>query len=375
MRIVRRLAVALAVVMTPAGLQAQPPSLVLDDGGIEFPDGSLLDSAEAVNPPATLTVAVDCAAGDSIGAALEKHADELIIEISGFCNEDIDVRRDDVTFQGTDSSTDGFSGPSPGSDDPLLVYLENASGVTFRNLTFANSNKHGLFARASQLIVVENCLFQDNAGDGVLLQSASQAKIEDSSFERNGRFGLTASGASSVNAIDSVFVDNAGWAVASFLEGTVYVSGTACSVTAVATDTNGLTADVDGFIAVSSCSINVPNGIALWAIEQSDLSIRNTTFVGDLVAERKSVVLLGSTEQTATGPDGNRFAHDSTMVMTFGDVELAGTTTFDTFSTGSIEGTGTYVFDVLLCKTGGDMACGAPTPASNSGSTGCGFCP
>ena len=138
---------------------------------------------------------------------------------------------------------------------------------------------------------------------------------------------------------------------------------------------NGLEAYQDSFLLVTDCSLDVPNGMALHAVEQSDLNVYNISFVGDLKAEWKSLVFLGNSEQTAAGPDGNRFAHDSTLVLTFGDADLVGTTTFDTFSTGSIEGGDTYSFGVLLCETGGDMACGSPTLASNAGSTGCSFCP
>ena len=375
MRNVGWLSLTLVVVLMPAGLQAQPPSLVLGDGGIEFPDGSVLDSATAVNPPATLTVAVDCTAGDSISDALENEATELVIEISGFCTEDIDVRRDDVTFQGTDSATDGFSGPSPGSSDSFLVDVRNASGITFRNLTFANSNRHGLFTFYSRDIVVESCVFKDNGDDGAAFHRASQAYIENSSFEGNGRWGLVGGTFSHVSAVDSVFEDNGAWAVTSLEDAVVRLSGSACSVTAAAEDTNGLQAVQDGFLWVSDCSLNVPNGTALLGFEQADLNVYSISFVGDLQAEWKSLVWLGDSEQTTAGPNGNRFAHDSTLVMAWGDAALVGTTTFDTFSSGSFGGDATYSFGVLLCETGGDMACGGPTPASNAGSTGCSFCP
>ena len=353
MRAAGWLPLALAAVLMPAGLQAQPPSLVLADGGIEFPDGSVLDSATAVNPPATLTVAVDCTTGDSINDALENEADELVIEISGFCTENVYVRRDNVTFQGTDSATDGITGPSPGSSDPLLVDVKNASGVTFRNLTFANSSRHGLGTRSTRGIVVESCVFKDNGYDGANFWMASDAFIEDSSFEQNGRFGIRVGAASIVRAVDSVFEDNADSAVLAHEDAVVYLSGNACSVTATEEPMNGLEAYQDSFLYVTDCSLNVPNGMALHAFEQSDLNVVSISFVGDLTAEWKSLVFLGSSVQTTAGPNGNRFAHDSTLVLTFGDATLVGTTTFDTFSTGSIEGSDTYSFGTLLCETGG----------------------
>jgi hypothetical protein len=348
---------------------------VLADGGIEFPDGSVLDSATAVSSPATLTVAVDCTAGDSIGDALENEADELIIEITGLCTEDIDVRRDNVTFQGTNSATDGFFGPSPDSGDTLLVDVRNASGVTFRNLTFANSTRHGLFTRSSRDIVVESCVFKDNGDDGASFWMASQAYVEDSSFEDNGRFGMNVGTASHVSAVNSVFEDNFAAAVNSNEDAVVRLSGSACSVTASGAAMIGLQAVQQAFLWVSDCSLDVPLGTALSAFEQSDLNVFTVSFVGDLTAEWKSLVWLGNSTQTAAGPNGNRFAHHSTLVLRWGDATLAGTTTFDTFSTGSIEGDDTYSFDVLLCETGGNMVCGSPTPASNLGSTGCSFCP
>ena len=52
------------------------------------------------------TVAVDCAAGDSIAKALEQPGDPLTIDIRGFCDEDVVLSRDRVTLRGSDPDLD-----------------------------------------------------------------------------------------------------------------------------------------------------------------------------------------------------------------------------------------------------------------------------
>jgi hypothetical protein len=83
------------VVLFP--LAAQEPSIVMKDGGIEFPDGTVQETSAG---PRTLTVAVNCSAAESINEALERKAEELIVEITGSCHEDVVIERNNVTLRG-----------------------------------------------------------------------------------------------------------------------------------------------------------------------------------------------------------------------------------------------------------------------------------
>jgi hypothetical protein len=53
------------------------------------------------------TVTVNCP-GDKINQAIKGNDDQLVLEIRGFCDEDVIVDRNDVTLRGANPSTDGY---------------------------------------------------------------------------------------------------------------------------------------------------------------------------------------------------------------------------------------------------------------------------
>ncbi|HUF78167.1 MAG TPA: hypothetical protein VMR44_04545, partial [Thermoanaerobaculia bacterium] len=97
---------ALAVVLVSSGLWA--PGLEAQSTPGEGPPPS------APGPfPESLTVAVDCDAGDTIADALAQRADELTVEITGSCVEDVTIRRDRTTLVGVAPGAEIVGSPSP----------------------------------------------------------------------------------------------------------------------------------------------------------------------------------------------------------------------------------------------------------------------
>ena len=74
----------------------------------------------------TTTVTVRCFFGQSINRAIANapfHA-PLVVRIKGFCNENVTVKRDDVTLQGTDPLTSGIRGVpevDPVKESPITI--------------------------------------------------------------------------------------------------------------------------------------------------------------------------------------------------------------------------------------------------------------
>ena len=160
----RAVLLMLAVVLMPFELGADPPSIVLRDGGIEFPDGTVQATSATVDPPATLTVNVDCASGDSINGALATPAGKLTVKVTGICSENVAITRDDVVLAGSNAAADGIHGVATGAGvEPPVVLIENAANVGLEDLAIALGPHDGIDIRNGR-VELANCVVDSNAG-------------------------------------------------------------------------------------------------------------------------------------------------------------------------------------------------------------------
>jgi hypothetical protein len=153
--------------------------------------------AEAGSGPGVKTIRVDCNRGDSINRALADKADKLIVEISGTCQEDVVVARDDVTLLGLDSD------PTVVAQANNAIWIDRASRVTLENLTVTGSTNPdptgaGIFVFQSSGVVISNVQAEGNR-EGMRTY-ASTLRIVDSEFCGNSRGGLYIANGSSVIA-------------------------------------------------------------------------------------------------------------------------------------------------------------------------------
>ena len=141
--------------------------------------------------PDTLTVEVDCAAGDTISEALEQPAVELIIEVSGKCIENVVMSRDNVTVKGVtadaeiEGASDDFLGlPHFGN----VVLISGADFVTLEDLTISGGARHGVAITGfgfGEGVLVRNCVLRDNAARG-LRMFRGRGTAEDTEIRDNG---------------------------------------------------------------------------------------------------------------------------------------------------------------------------------------------
>ncbi|MBW2714071.1 MAG: right-handed parallel beta-helix repeat-containing protein, partial [Deltaproteobacteria bacterium] len=129
----------------------------------------VVSSASAA--PATATVSVDCHKGQKISNALNRPADELIIEISGICEEDVEISRTHVTLRGTDPLTDGIR-PVPGGPERQVITLVGANFINLENLSLTGAFT-GIGINYTFGVLVSNCIIKDNSFSGVLAGTAS----------------------------------------------------------------------------------------------------------------------------------------------------------------------------------------------------------
>ena len=122
------------------------------------------------------TIKVDCSKGQSINKALEDKADELIIEISGMCEENVLVERHNVTLRGGDPAGDGIRAVDEGDDDVALT-IAGTLNVAVENLRLTGGER-GLTVnnviRGS--VHVRNCNVEGNSRMGLKLEGGGIGK-------------------------------------------------------------------------------------------------------------------------------------------------------------------------------------------------------
>jgi hypothetical protein len=326
---------------------------------------ALLMLAAAAAADTARTIRVDCARGQSINAALAANADELIIEISGKCNEAVVVKRSRVTLRGTNPALDGLIGPV-GDFVPLMEVRAANFGtrtgalpaVQLRNLSISQSGDYGLFVDSS-IVAINNCLFADNrgvGGQGLHFTRSSSAVIVDSTFQTDEIFLFQ----SSVQCRSCTFSGNPG---AAFI-----VSGGGSHGSLVNSSING----GGGAAAHTGADLNLVNTTVTGThgtinVEQAQARVQGSTLSGHVEADYRSMLRLENTVQTA-----NTFVNvfDQGAFVTVNNSTLVGPTQFHQFSRGSVVN-GSHLGD-LSCSTGADVACDG---SETKGSSSCGLCP
>jgi parallel beta-helix repeat protein len=177
-------------------------SAALAAGGLAF----------ALNSPARgdsiKSVAVDCAAGDTLAKALTKGDERkpLLIQISGTCNESILIDRNDVmllagasgaTIRGTDPAVNVIVvTASRVTIDGLTVTGgrngitgDGAPGLMVRNTTVQGTGRTGINYQRGASGTIDHVVVQNNPRDGIAIESA-YATVINSQINQNGRHGV-----------------------------------------------------------------------------------------------------------------------------------------------------------------------------------------
>lgn len=333
-------------------------------------------AAPAAGAAAVKTVAVDCAAGDSINSALAKKADQLIIEITGLCAEDVQVRRDHVTFRGTDPLVDGIQAVGTGDPFGAAMLIREARFITIENLKFTGGTRAGLrIENARRNISASNCRFEGNGFWGVV-SIGSLIDIVDSVATGNGSGGLIASENSFLLCDNCTVVDNPapgdGIGVISSLASSIsFVNGSVAAQIAADVEASSF----GNFRDTTLTGEDQPSGVgfAVFAEDDGNVNLRTTTLDGSLLIEDQAQIFLVSADQVAN-PLGN-FISGQAKIEAFGsptngDTNLVGTTSLTRWANGVFSSL-TNLGD-LTCSVGADAVCAAGVTKVSSS---CALCP
>lgn len=381
--------------------EGEPPLAVSSSTTVENLNADLLDGLEAAelalqdhthpefDPPAIAFVAVDCGAGESIGEAWKVPAEELVIEISGLCEELVLIRRPEVTLRGTDPTLDGIRPPAGATGYLALVHVLYASPVRFENLSISGSSLHGIETFASDLAVID-CLIEDHASMGIRSSSGAYVEVRRSVISGNGSMGARARSGGTLWIEQSQLIDNPEIGLHGILDS--YVVAIDVSVTgsdfplSIRQSTADLiqvttTGAVDGAVLVGSNvgisgSTLVGSTTALRMFDQGTTHLSGSTLDGSIVARGQSQVYLIDTTQTAvTAPTvlTGKLIQEGSLVQLMGTTSLLGPNFLGVVGNLTALSPGPVIDGDLFCSSAADAFCFS---AENlTGTSDCASCP
>ena len=152
----------------------------------------------------TLTLAVDCAGGQTISHALTQGDPRkpLVVVVSGTCNELVTVARDDVTLRGVPGV--GATVNGPGSTEPVIYVLGRRA--TIENLTLMGG-RFGILVQSALGTMVQDCTIRNTSGDGIRVV-VGELDVNTSVVQDTGGNGIAAFRGATLRVIDGQILRN-----------------------------------------------------------------------------------------------------------------------------------------------------------------------
>jgi len=333
--------------------------------GAQPPCGSPPCGAPPV--PATATVTVDCAAEESVQAALGTPGVELTVEIRGICHEDVVVERDDVTLSGRDPALDGLRGVSPDTRSlNAVLRITSSERVRVENLSIADGARNGVQVDDSSFLVdVVGCEITDTARDGVQASSGSSVvRVTDSTVTGHGRSALAAFNADFLQCVRCDLRTDA-FTILSIVGSRVVVTDSTVEAGQFALNA----AEGGALIEVNNSTV-VSDAWSMGAQAGEVLVNPGTTFEGSMLALNQGLITLNGAVQTANVQGFNVVDVDS-MLSAAGS-SILGFTLVKELS-GLALRDGSSLDGDLVCELAADAWCGDPSTGV-TGTASCDHC-
>lgn len=334
----------------------------------------------------TATVNVDCARGQSINKAMEKHpkAKNLTVEITGMCSENVVVTRDHVTLRGSDPVNDGIIAVDNTEIVDAAVWVRGAQLVTLENLKLTGGFS-GLLATDANLthLRVINCRLQGNSAYGMQLQM-SLVEAADSVFGLNGNINAGIFGGSRFQCSNCTLADPQGSGALGTTRFNVLIFAASRILFDNCALTNGGIISDDSLVLITDSSVEqfAPNGGSINANSASSIVLTRVQVTGVMrFNQGANAQLLGVTQTPVVGTPPNSVGDNAfvrvadaspaaggppSIASTVLGFQLNNFSNFSLLQTSQVSGN-------LNCTIGANAFC--TTPSSVSGTSNCGLCP
>ncbi len=304
-----------------------------------------------------------CDLGQTISQALKRPRDPLVIEVSGFCDEDVDVRRDNVTIRGTDPATDGVRGAGTGLNNfDGVIEIRGARNVSLENLTIRDGNAAGVAVNYATNVSIDNCQIVDNATHAISAAYSLLIAVSDSTLANPGR-GISAFATNLVSCTNCE-IDAGGFGVLAAESSLVSVQDSTLTSanTPLVALLGGSEIDVVGSTVVAT------GFFGMIASDFGQIILFDSDVSGVLVSQAESEILFQNTIHSSN-PFGFNIVDLQGMISLDSVVEgvapskLTGSTFIDNFANVTVRFSSTVDGD-LLCFGGGDAYCDVPANVS-----------
>jgi hypothetical protein len=244
------------------------------------------------------TLRVNCARGQSLNQALASSGTPLVVEFTGTCTGEVDIKRSDVTLRGGDASATVVAGP---------VLIEGQARVTLSGFTVRDAPAADIESDAGKCIRIENDqdmlltgLKLSNCGNFGIDINASTGELSDSTVTHSGNVGVALNRNASFELTGTLTVTQGlGQGVVVSANAALEVQEEASMVT-TDNQANGVLIELGGHITLHSEIIADRNGIGINVVDRggmiygdSHIEVANNRTIGIQIGQLADWTIVG----------------------------------------------------------------------------------
>jgi parallel beta-helix repeat protein len=303
-------------------------------------------------------IKVNCNKGESVQSALDILTGPATIVVKGTCNENVVIKKDDVTIKGGT-----FVGPDANQN---TIQVLSARRVLISGATVGGAN-HGVRAYQGASLTLENSLIEANAQSGVGASYGSSVTVNGCTIRANTLQGVVVTDNSALVLTNSTVTANGQAGVLVQRSSSARIGQSITGLSGLNTITNnggpGVNVSRSAYALIDGNTItgNSFNGIS---IEGASATVTNNTIQGN---QRKGIVVsssgnarIGMTEGDQSGQniiennvyEGIEISNSAAAYMLKNQIRFNGLTT-NRAGVGIYRATGRLIGDNTIRENGG----------------------
>lgn len=149
------------------------------------------------------TISVDCAAAQTIQAAITTASSGDTISVTGTCNENINT-----TFKAALTLDGNTTAVIHGPDSANPTVAVRAAGTTIKRFGAISGGQDGIMIFGSGTAAIENNTIQSTARDGILVSGGGSATINTNTIQSTARDGIRVVQSSEATIVNNTITNN-----------------------------------------------------------------------------------------------------------------------------------------------------------------------